>query len=60
MTIISTLKTLAAANNFTLYYDRHIRLWALTDNSGNKSAYYFTKYLLTNTTVEQFERYHFG
>jgi hypothetical protein len=54
-------KELAAKYGFSLWYDRTIRLWALTDNNkGPKSSYYFTKRLITSCTPEEFEKCHFN
>lgn len=56
---MNKFKALAAKYDFTLWYDRSLQLWALTDNKGQKDAYYFTKYLIVAVGVEAFEDFHF-
>jgi hypothetical protein len=56
---MNKFKALAAKYDFTLWYDRSLQLWALTDNKGQKDAYYFTKHLIASVTLEEFENFHF-
>jgi len=57
---MNKFKALAAKYDFTLWYDRSLKLWSLTDNTGQKDAYYFTKHLIVSVSLEAFEHYHFN
>lgn len=58
-TKMTKCKAVAAKYDFTLWYDRNLQLWSLTDNKGIKDAYYFTKHLIASVSLEEFEQYNF-